>query len=572
MLVLRALAVVVTFILGSGGLAQGTGPAPKLRVAVADFEVRGGNADLGKNLADAFAAPLFQTKRFELYDRRQTVALLNEVRFTQLGLAEQAQQLQSRNIDVLVTGTLNINSADSLRVDVLFTNVRTAQVQFADSIDGTTARDFPAIANRLVEALAKEFPLQGTILGADSRNANRYYITVGSGSNVTVGQQGKLFQFQTIAGRQIPVEAGSFRVVELSLDPGISVIEVVNLTAGYKPKEGDAVTISLAGPSAPPVVSGRLSVRSSAGQATVLVDGQARGTIASAGGTLEVPEVTPGQHTVVVRAPGFEDATQAVTVTSGSAARVELNLRPVQTTPQSAASGVKWPPSESMRAGQVWTVNFDGQAPIAITISEKDKDGDWIGTVKAGSQTNPAYTFLEGSAFVFQVGSGSASNFCVIPGTASIKGNALTGNTMYRKSNSDPVQDLKRPCTVTLGAATRVLAWPVLPYLEKGQQWTFTIQGISPWTVTFAGADEDGDWTGEADIGDGDRAHVLLGHDPSENVVDVAFADNTGVVICEFSGAGSIKDSVLTGKAYTYDVATKTPKDLNLACTATPKR
>ena len=460
------LAVVASALLLLASAQAQTAPAPalpsaKLKVAVADFEVRGGAADLGKNLADAFGAPLFQTKRFELYDRRQTVALLNEVRFTQLGVTEQAQQLQSRNIDVLVTGTINVNSASSLRVDVQFTNVRTAQVQFADSVEGRGPQDFPSVAARLVDALTKEFPLQGVVLAPDARAANRYYISVGSGSNVTVGVTGRFFQMQVIGpSRFVPVEAGTFKVVELSLDPTVSIVEVVTAVAGYKPKDGDAVTISLGGstpppaPDPPPVRTGGATVRSSVAGATVLVDGQARGVIANAGGTLTVQGLSPGQHTLTVRADGFEESTQTFTVASDAATPIEVSLKARAVTPPPGQS-LAWPLMNALQVGQVWTVTVDSLNPWVVTLSRRDSDGSWQGMADVGPNLGVALVQYDPSTdtLSYAVGDNYGVAVCAFVGASSLRGTTLVGKAYALDQSNDDAEvvDLGLGCTVKLG-------------------------------------------------------------------------------------------------------------------------
>ncbi|HWG83880.1 MAG TPA: SBBP repeat-containing protein [Deinococcales bacterium] len=224
----------------------------KLRVAVADFEVVGGRPDLGSTLANALEGPLFRSGRFELYDRRQTGRLLEEFRFAQSGLTEAATRtLQARNIDVLVTGTVNVLAAGGLQVSFRFINVSTAQLQFADSVRAGSENDFDAVAQALVAALSRVFPLRGSVIGSDPSDARRHYVNLGFGSNLTVGQAGDFYRSEPLAsGGSIERRAGSFRVVELTADPDQAVIEVTALNPGYAPKVGDSVLIATSMPAA----------------------------------------------------------------------------------------------------------------------------------------------------------------------------------------------------------------------------------------------------------------------------------------------------------------------------------
>ncbi len=72
--------------------------------------------------------------------------------------------------------------------------------------------------------------------------------------------------------------------------------------------------------------NGTIMVKAVPAYATVEVDGQAMGKAREFDGTSSVLKVTPGKHTVTLKADGYEDFSTQVYI-SDSQETVEINLR-----------------------------------------------------------------------------------------------------------------------------------------------------------------------------------------------------------------------------------------------------
>src|SRR5690606_30600760 len=92
-------------------------------------------------------------------------------------------------------------------------------------------------------------------------------------------------------------------------------------TIGFRVTQGrdTAVDVSLRG------LSATLVIQANVGGASVFIDGTFAGTIPNGTGRLELRDVQPGRHEVVVIAPRY--ATYVTTVSIESGRTVELNVR-----------------------------------------------------------------------------------------------------------------------------------------------------------------------------------------------------------------------------------------------------
>ncbi|HWG85265.1 MAG TPA: serine protease [Deinococcales bacterium] len=261
-----------------------------------------------------------------------------------------------------------------------------------------------------------------------------------------------------------------------------------------------------------------------------------------------------------------------------------------------------WPVLPTVRAGQTWTVTFQGVKPWVFTVRDQDKDGSWNVSAKGGSGDDDGYIayYKDDDLLEFGVFTKTGGLVCDMEGKGSLKGTTLTGVALSYDSTTKKFTDLKQSCTAVLGtaaqtttapqtgtglpglpggqqvgglpglpgsSATAALSWPINASMKAGQSWTVTFQGIAPWTVQLKALDKEGDWEATASGGQASGAAYVFFY-ASEGRVEFAVPANNGALLCNFSGAGSVKGNTLTGTAYFYDQQAKKSTDLKQSCTA----
>ncbi len=114
---------------------------------------------------------------------------------------------------------------------------------------------------------------------------------------------------------------------------------------------------------------GSLSVSTNVPGALVYLDGIYKGAI-NDGSPFSVVAVSPGSHSLLLHAPGYDDFTQDITVTVGQVTPVTANLNAASTAPQGPASATQTGSlvATSVPAGgQVYVDNqFRGVAPVTV--------------------------------------------------------------------------------------------------------------------------------------------------------------------------------------------------------------
>ena len=107
-------------------------------------------------------------------------------------------------------------------------------------------------------------------------------------------------------------------VVEVRKDPAVPWRQTVQVLAGQQAKVNATLKATMGGN------GGTVKVLSNVNGAHVFLDGTDMGVV-----PIEAKDVKPGDHIIDVKAPGYQDREEKVTVNVGSAAILKLDLNPV---------------------------------------------------------------------------------------------------------------------------------------------------------------------------------------------------------------------------------------------------
>ncbi len=216
-------------------------------VAVLDFAVTDltgavdNAAELGRAMSVSFQTPLVQSRRFTVLTRNQLDEVLNELALNQQGVVnpDEAQRLgQLTGVEVIITGTIIVNSPTLLSVTANFIDVESGEVAAALTLSGSGPEDFVRLAQDLVNGAAREFPPQGSIVEVDGEQV---YINLGNETGLnSVSATGAIYRTSSIAGLSFSEQIGTFEVTQIG--PQVSRV-VVLMEAEQEPQVGDVVTI-----------------------------------------------------------------------------------------------------------------------------------------------------------------------------------------------------------------------------------------------------------------------------------------------------------------------------------------
>ncbi len=259
-------------------------------------------------------------------------------------------------------------------------------------------------------------------------------------------------------------------------------------------------------------------------------------------------------------------------------------VTPPSPTPPSPGPSVQlaWPPQRVLNKGQTWTVSIAGGQTFSGTVIEKDSDGDWTGS---SNSTQLLYTFQQkDGGFIFQVfdRNTGASYFCLLGDQKSIKGAVFAGTAFFKKDKNTDTQDIKKSCTVTLGAQSTVTqtqpqtqpqsqpgtnTWP--PAITVGQTWAVSIPGTGTWRLPLSSIDTDGYATGTARPTSGSlNLTGFLYYDKTDDLVYLDMIDGTSLLFCAFAQK-DVTATQMSGPAYYKKDKDAKNENLNKTCTIT---
>ncbi len=256
-------------------------------------------------------------------------------------------------------------------------------------------------------------------------------------------------------------------------------------------------------------------------------------------------------------------------------------------------AALSWPPQFAI--GQTWTINMVGVGnwtlPLSTTI-EGDATGYTTGTDRReGWFVYYPKTGTDPEVVVNYLQSDTDRYLCAIFPTGNPKGNTLNG-VAFRGQGKNPIEDLKTPCSATLGgssSATTTPTTPTSPFAnpnvplnpntnqtqptgvspvwppKPGEAWTMTIDGLAPWLVNFEKLDKDGDPTGTA-VQSGVKSTAFAYLDNGEYVFEIT--DGKVVTDCVFTKLQVQGNAFVGGKAYSGDAKSNSIPPLNKACSA----
>ncbi|MDZ7703920.1 MAG: leucine-rich repeat domain-containing protein [Trueperaceae bacterium] len=275
-----ALVVTLTSVLTSVAWGQST-PAERTRVAVLPFNVYGLVRDLpdefGRALAIAVEGQLVRQPGFQVVTRNDLDPLLDELALGEQGVLEpsQAQRLgQLAGAELIITGDLVVESAQTWVLSARFVAVKTGEVQTAVSLELPADTSLTTLANSLV---ITALPLQGVVVVLEPPRA---FINLGSQSGLTNAMtSGIILRDREVAGLRFSENVGRFTIVQRG--PEASLIELIP-SDGISVEVGDIVRITPANANITEVTLGPTSLNTL--QADTLADPQnfAQGTGASA--------------------------------------------------------------------------------------------------------------------------------------------------------------------------------------------------------------------------------------------------------------------------------------------------
>ena len=116
----------------------------------------------------------------------------------------------------------------------------------------------------------------------------------------------------------IPNVVAGLHVVEVRKPPAIPWKQTVQVVAGQQLKVSAGLKATIGGQ------GGSIRVLSNVNGAHVFLDGTDMGKV-----PVDIKDAKPGEHIIDVKAPGYQDREEKVTVNAGSAAILKLDLNPV---------------------------------------------------------------------------------------------------------------------------------------------------------------------------------------------------------------------------------------------------
>jgi TolB-like protein len=155
-----ALLPLVLFLIGCGS-SRPEAPKPKINISIMDFEARAGvQAPEAQSVGDALASLLTQSARFNVIDRKQIQAVLQEQGFQaaqnpNAGLSQAAHVLAVRKF---VTGSLG-KLGDNYIFSVKITDVETSGIDLSisrtydDDLEDIMEEFLPEIVNEILAAV-----------------------------------------------------------------------------------------------------------------------------------------------------------------------------------------------------------------------------------------------------------------------------------------------------------------------------------------------------------------------------------------------------------------------------------
>ncbi len=218
-------------------------PAERTRLAVLPFNVYGLVRDLpdefGRALAIAVEGQLVRQPDFQVVTRSDLDPLLNELALGQQGVLEpsQAQRLgQLAGAELIITGDLVVESAETWVISARFVAVETGEVQTAVTLELPADTSLTVLANSL---MITALPLQGEVVVLEPPRA---FISLGSQTGLTNAMTGGvILRNRDVAGLRFNETVGRFTIVQRG--PEASLIEIVP-SDGATIEIGDIVQVT----------------------------------------------------------------------------------------------------------------------------------------------------------------------------------------------------------------------------------------------------------------------------------------------------------------------------------------
>ena len=305
-----------------------SGDFQRFKVAVFNFGVTSliDNAppNLGEAMANEFGTPLFESRRFEVIDRRSINLVLQELELDETGLIrpEDAKRFgELAGVDIIVTGDITVFDADSYRVTARFTDVSTGGIVHQGTLSAANPLEFLEVAQGFVEQAKASFPLEGHVVALEG---DKVFINLGIMHGLT-GQDktGVILREREIAGAgsTITERIGAFTVSQIFEE--LSIISPV-MNEGVELRIDDIVRVQLVEVAV--ARSGSLVVSGEPAGAAVFIDGERAGELSVDGLSVDL---AVGEATVEVRAQDYESRSETVTIAAGHVTTLELSLEPI---------------------------------------------------------------------------------------------------------------------------------------------------------------------------------------------------------------------------------------------------
>ncbi|MDI7248097.1 MAG: DPP IV N-terminal domain-containing protein [Bacillota bacterium] len=224
--------------------------AEKLRIAVIDFKVSKALPTIdGQVVAEHITTLLQKAGRFQVFQRTQLQAILDEAGLSMTGLVDQTTKIEAgkiKGVDVLVMGSIG-KIGTTLVINVWFANTTTGQISAAEQVEGSGEADLLNMIHTIVQKIEYMFPLTGYVVHV---SGNQVMVDLGTGDGLRPGTELKIYREGEVirhpkTGEVLTVTeiaVGTMRVHQVQ--DAVSTGELVSVEQGATVQVGDKVRIS----------------------------------------------------------------------------------------------------------------------------------------------------------------------------------------------------------------------------------------------------------------------------------------------------------------------------------------
>lgn len=239
-------------------------------------------------------------------------------------------------------------------------------------------------------------------------------------------------------------------------------------------------------------------------------------------------------------------------------------------------SSLAWPPQ--LAVGQNWDyrlgtrpVVYHGNfSSIANDVYKGDLITDGTGDPIAKRALSVVFSAKDDALISFAEDPQGGITGCLFTGKASLQNNAYVGSTLFRAAGAKDFVNQNTDCR--MNAVTTATSsnsgnfnpvWPPKP----SENWTVTIDGLTPWIINFEKLDQDGDPTGTGTQNGASFTVYAFKDTGVAGVFQMANRQTGESYFCIF------KTLQVQGNAFVGGIATNKPKggqssNLNKSCTA----